>query len=393
MGDPVAASQSARVHEAMRKESERARDEGRENAVALRRFRDGTEAKAAANVNSLGFAALMQRLGSCQFRDRAMLARLKQVLASGEESPDDFFLASSDGSNALASLVGVLSTSGNSSTGEDCAVTQLLAAQIVANLTPLQEKNGLQMARSAGPYLVTLLSSGSARLQEASCIALGNLALSGAKVVKVLVNQEVVESLIVTVDSPDNSVRAAGYYALYHLLHTCAGDAVQRVSLDRLVETCKRQMSSKGTPIELPWVLFVLSCNQALHGSLNSRSVIAKALDICTYEIFQKSDSRPLVKIVTPVVRFLSNLCAGPTSESACLHVLSHPDLQAILMALLATNYSHLCKETLWWFGNVVNSDSVLVQEELVELDIMDRLEFHTVQAVQKMDPFLNNTM
>ncbi len=42
---------------------------------------------------------------------------------------------------------------------------------------------------------------------------------------------------------------------------------------------------------------------------------------------FQKSDPRPLVKVVTPIVRFLANLCAGPLAEAACLHVIRHPDL------------------------------------------------------------------
>lgn len=60
----------------------------------------------------------------------------------------------------------------------------------------------------------------------------------------------------------------------------------------------------------------------------------------------------------------------------------------AILMALLATNYIHLCKETLWLFANIVNNESVVVQEQLVEQDLMDKLEYHTVQAVQKLDPY-----
>ena len=34
----------------------------------------------------------------------------------------------------------------------------------------------------------------------------------------------------------------------------------------------------------------------------------------------------------------------------------------AILMALLATNYIHVCKETLWLFANIVNCESVIVQ-------------------------------
>jgi len=57
-------------------------------------------------------------------------------------------------------------------------------------------------------------------------------------------------------------------------------------------------------------------------------------------------------------------------------------------MALLGTNYTHLVRESLWWFSNMINSDSVVVQEQFVELNIMDRLEFHTIQAVQKIDPY-----
>ena len=35
-------------------------------------------------------------------------------------------------------------------------------------------------------------------------------------------------------------------------------------------------------------------------------------------------------------------------------------------MALLATNYIHLCKETLWLFANIVNCESVIVQVAIV---------------------------
>ena len=53
-----------------------------------------------------------------------------------------------------------------------------ILAHVVANLTPLSEKFGQVLARSAGPYLVTLLSgSGSLSLKEASAIALGNISL------------------------------------------------------------------------------------------------------------------------------------------------------------------------------------------------------------------------
>ena len=388
------------AHEAMRREALRAREDGRNNALSRRRFADDSAFAAENAVSAMGLPAVMDGLRQCHFRDRLLLARLKQLLASGEESPDDFFLSTSSAPEAtppLAALVALLSGGGGGEESSSASV-QLLAVQVVANLAPLSEKNGLLLARAAGPFLVTLLSSGSARLREASCVALGNLALAGAKVVRVLVNQEVVESLVAVADDEhggggEEGLRSAAFYALYHVLHTCPPECVDRAALAHLADVCKGQLACKTMPIELPWVLFVLSCNHALHASLNTPAVIAKALDVCTYEIFQKSDSRPLVRVVTPVVRLLANLCAGPGAEAACLGVLAYPDLQAILMALLATNYSHLCKESLWWFANIVNSDSVVVQEHLVELDIMDKLEFHTVQAVQKMDPYLSNVI
>jgi hypothetical protein len=55
---------------------------------------------------------------------------------------------------------------------------QLFSAHVIANLTPLSEKFGQVLARSAGPYLVTLLTgSGSLALKEASAVALGNISL------------------------------------------------------------------------------------------------------------------------------------------------------------------------------------------------------------------------
>ena len=92
---------------------------------------------------------------------------------------------------------------------------------------------------------------------------------------------------------------------------------------------------------------------------------------------------------MTPICRLLANLCASQNSgEAACLFVLRHPDMTALLMALLGTNYIHLCKETLWLFANIVNSESVLVQEEIVELNVMDKLEYHTSAVIQKIDPY-----
>jgi hypothetical protein len=133
---------------------------------------------------------------------------------------------------------------------------------------------------------------------------------------------------------------------------------------------------------------YSLTASQPLHNHFASTSFLNQCLDIATYEIFQKCDSRPLVKLLTPVVRILANLSAGPDSVAVCLCLLRHPDFPAILTALLSTNYLHLCREALWLLGNIVNNESVTVQEEFVSQDLMERLETHAVAAVSRLDPY-----
>ena len=57
-------------------------------------------------------------------------------------------------------------------------------------------------------------------------------------------------------------------------------------------------------PIELFWVLFALSCRLDTHKSLAEENTIHTLLDICTYEIYQKSDPRPLVKVLLAFLFF-----------------------------------------------------------------------------------------
>jgi hypothetical protein len=326
------------------------------------------------------------KLKARNFQSVELLADLRTRLSEATDRADDVFAVG----GAVHALVALLGT--NTTDAETATDLRLLAAHCVANLWPLSEANGLQLARSAGPYLIMLLAAPDARLREASAIAVANMALAGARLVKVLLNQEVMQSLADCLQSPltqtSESAMSATLLAIHHILHV--NPSLETSSLEKIALSSRGVMSTKA-PVELSWVLFALSCNVELHQVLVTEEVIGKALHTCTYEIFQKSDSRPLVRIVTPLVRLLANLCAGPKAEQACLLVLRHPDLQAILMALLGTNYTHLCRETLWMIRNVINSDSVLVQEELIELDILDKMEYFTSQAVQRIDPYLTS--
>lgn len=363
-----------RIHEAMRKQTAVAREELRSKVISQRRFgHDFSE------DDHFSLDEILANLRPNNFTDSVWLDRLKKLLSTGQVDPEDFFLQSQH----LVNLSHALSHS-------NCKV-QLLAVQVTANLSPLSDKNGLQLARASGPYLVTLLSSSSVALKEAAAVALGNIALAGFRVAKVLINQECVQTLShhVSLQQTDDKVVAALFYALYHIMHVLQEHGAMDHTLTKeLVTKVKSTVSSKA-PLELFWLLFVLSCDPDLHQQLASDQVLINTLlDTCTYEIFQKSDPRPLVKVVTPIVRTLANLSGGSQSEQVCLSVLRHPDITAILMALLGTNYTHLCRETLWWFANVVNNESVVVQEQLVDVDIMDKLEYHTVQAIQKLDPY-----
>ena len=405
---PIDASEShSRPLEIARKYVDNARQQRRNSILSKRRFSSDFEQQ----TKHESLNDVLSGLQASKFYDLNLLKRLKSVLASGQENPEEFFL-SGCGDQHLFNLVNIMSTNGHAN--------QLMAVEIMANLSPLSEKNGLKFARSAGPYLITLLSSSSPNIQEASSVALGNLALAGFKVVKVLLHQDVLKRLTFNIpectlqilDESDtkgekswcgeaNKTVSATLYAIYHIIHTVdrsgnssAGSSENFMGEDdfsELIERCTgllMQLKAKA-PLELFWVLFVLSCQPPSHSILTKETTIYTHLDICTYEIYQKSDPRPLVKVVTPICRLLANLCGSSShGEQACLFVLRHPDVTALLMALLGTNYMHLCKETMWLFANIVNSESVLVQEEIVELNLMDKLEYHTTSAVQKIDPY-----
>ena len=66
-------------------------------------------------------------------------------------------------------------------------------------------------------------------------------------------------------------------------------------SIDEVTSECLKMLnhgSLQKAPIELFWLLFLLSCDPNQHEKLAHESVINRCLDTCTYEIFQKSDPR-----------------------------------------------------------------------------------------------------
>ena len=221
---------SSRPQEIARKYVDEARQQGRTNMISKRRF--GSDfIQHAEQQEKLSLNEILTCLQSSKFLDKKFLVRLKSALATGKECPEEFFL-SGCGDQHLYNLVNIMSTNGHE--------YQLLAVEILANLSPLSEKNGLKVARSAGPYLITLLSSSSTSLKEASSVALGNLALSGFKVVKVLLHQDVIDRLnfnlpdplcldervapkptaLAELDATYSKVTSASLYALYHIIHT-----------------------------------------------------------------------------------------------------------------------------------------------------------------------------
>ena len=215
-----------RPSEKAKKSVKESRQLNRENVIGSRRFGDEYSQQLKDNES---LEDILVSLQSSKFLDRSLLLKLKSILSSGAENPEEFFL-SGCGDQNLHNLVNIMSNNGHES--------QLLAVEILANLCPLSEKSGLKLARAGGPYFITLLSSSSYSLKEASAIAIGNLALSGFKVVKVLLHQDVIDRLSTNLPDPNlndsqlnqtshdtdtssfSKVTSATLYALYHVIHT-----------------------------------------------------------------------------------------------------------------------------------------------------------------------------
>jgi len=301
------------------------------------------------------------------------LKRLSKALTTKAYAED--FLSES---GCLHALVGLIS-------GKDWN-KQLLALNCLANLSANNMKI-VQIARSSGPYLITHISGSNQQLCELSCTVLVNLTLSGdEQTLKVLQNQQIFPNLLELTQSQHEATKELSYQVLYNLL--THSSHLEAESLNSLTEIVISNLQRRS-PIHLLWVLFSLSSNQMLHGALHSDHVLDTLLQAATYEIFQKCDSRPLVKVLTPIVRILANLSGGPGSVEVALHLIRHPDFPAIVTALLSTNYSSLCQETVWLLANIVNNENVRVQEEFVEMDLMDKLEYPAVTAITRLDPYL----
>ena len=139
---------------------------------------------------------------------------LSQALV--KKSYADLF-ASEDGS--LHALVGLL-------TGKDSA-KQPLALYCLANLAAAGARP-LQLARAAGPYLITHLNGdGRGSLSELAATVLANLAMASSsdrQAVRVLVNQDVVPTLVKltgeggTREEEPSTLVELGYQALYHII-------------------------------------------------------------------------------------------------------------------------------------------------------------------------------
>ncbi len=108
-----------------------------------------------------------------------------------------------------------------------------------------------------------------------------------------MLNQEAVECLSDSVDSQnDEKILSASLYSLYHILHSLQAvgkeDSIAKDLYPKLTQNCVQIISTRA-PLELFWVLFVLSCDARLHHMLVADDVIGFSLDTCTYEIFQAS--------------------------------------------------------------------------------------------------------
>ena len=87
---------------------------------------------------------------------------------------------------------------------------------------------------------------------------------------------------------------AAALYAVYHVLHSLQAvgkeDAIEKSLYAKVTQKCVKILTPRA-PLELFWVLFVLSCDAGHHHTLVTDDVIGLALDTCTYEIFQVKNS------------------------------------------------------------------------------------------------------
>ncbi|XP_062855811.1 transmembrane and coiled-coil domain-containing protein 6 isoform X1 [Trichomycterus rosablanca] len=261
--------------------------------------------------------------------------------------------------NSMYVLVGLLS--GNN------AQCQLEAARCLHELSHSPHPGVGQSCLPATPYLLTYLSSPSAKLMELCLYTLGNLWPEGAVVREKLLAQGIVPALVNCIQNQRCNlavVEAAGF-TLSQLLQD--KDAAERIIplimslVPHLISVLTPDLEfGLGAAVECAWCLhYIVSCTADTASLLNEGLLTHCSNILITLgeAVAKGSTEDGLELLIWPLLRCLGNLLACGVCEAAgCLVGVEDVRLLAALCVFsqtYLTSHCALSRESLWVLNNL----------------------------------------
>ncbi|KAI5620633.1 transmembrane and coiled-coil domain-containing protein 6 isoform X1 [Silurus asotus] len=295
--------------------------------------------------------------------------------------------------NSMYVLVGQLS-------GHN-AQCQLKAVRCLHELSSSPHPGVGQSCLSATPYLLTYLSSPSAKLTELCLYTLGNLCPEGAVVKEKLVVQGIVPALANCIQNQRCNLavmEAAGFTLSQLLQDKDATEVIPMVMASGLVPHLISLLTpdpefGMGAAIECAWCLHYIVSRLSDPSTLITEGLFSQCSNLLITlggAIAKESTNDGVELLIWPLLRCLGNMLASGVCEAAgCSAGVEDVRLLAALCVFsqtYLTSYCALSRESLWVLNNLTAGSRVFCSAVLF---------LNMVPALLQLLPFSNgiNTM
>ncbi|CAH1402450.1 unnamed protein product [Nezara viridula] len=240
-------------------------------------------------------------------------------------------------------------------------VEQLLAAECCSNLAMGDSKTCFKLAKSASPYLITILQGLNYNLMNVCIISLFNLSGSGEKICDLLYSQGIFNALLRTMSIPelrDNTIKTL-------ISFTKTGSKI-------LVEADVKNLLNAVLPYfemmdKVQWLVYQLTPFSYVNPFLLQNDVHSRILTLLSSHRQIRIDN---ILAVTSLVRIMGNLIPDPEGITACMLLRRWETTCEVFKFFLTLNFPHLGKEIHWVLANIVHHRNPRVQTQLVGVDV-----------------------
>ncbi|KAF7993670.1 hypothetical protein HCN44_010265 [Aphidius gifuensis] len=253
---------------------------------------------------------------------------------------------------------------------------RLIAISCCCNIALGNNKACSALGRYAGPYLVAQLDSWNNSLLEVCIWTIGNLCNGSKLASEALHAQGCYKRLLSLLKECEATILPSVIYAIKHFLYSPSSKSISDEEIIKTAEIIINKLTENNM-VDYLWILAILSSMVACRNIL-----ISITPTVFNYFINNLDNISTSVNEITAVLRIFANLIPEYSGDTANF-LLNYKTIQVIFDKLLASQYTHVKKETLNILGNMYTHQVPQIRQKIKELIPKLTNLNHAVQLVK----------